>query len=780
MSETLFKKVDYSLSKLMDDIEMGSIGLPEIQRPFVWKNAKVRDLLDSIYRGYPVGDFVFWRNAYDGSQKQIGTDDKQEVPSLLIVDGQQRLTSLYAVIKGIPVVRETYKKEKIEIAFRPTDEKFDVADATIRRDPEFIQNLSTLWAKNASLFDIVGKYIKNLKSHREAAGKTLAPEEIKQMQTAIERVSNLLSYPFTALELSSNLNEEQVAEICVRINSKGKVRNPSDFILALMSVFWEEGRTQLENFCRESRTPSKGKPSPFNHFIEPDPDNLLRVSIGFGFRSARLKYGYSLLRGKHLETDPYSDQRRIEQFEILKAAQTDVLHLQNWHGFLRTLHLAGYRGSHMVSSSTTLIYAYVFYLIGKKAFGIEGSTLSTLLARWFFMSSLTSRYAGGSPETAMERDLALIRHVKTADQLVNWMERTIENEFTEDFWDITLPNRLETSSATSPILYAYNAALNLVQANALFSHKKVAELLGPQWCYATVRKRTLFSHKKVVDLLEPTQKGDRFAVERHHLFSKTYLKSQGFTTTHDTDQIANFAMMEWDDTIGTSGNAPEDYWPIYSKRFSDSELATMCHWHALPVNWHTMEYREFLEARRKRIAKVIKEGFIHIARGDSAAVFVPEDLSVDQLLESGETTRIEFKSTLRMNLHTNQPDKKMEHSCLKTIAAFLNTHGGHLIVGVSDSSEVLGIEIDGFPNEDKMNLHLVNLIKDRMGPQHMLHIEPWFATFQGKRILVIRCKPSNVAVFLKEGSTEQFFSRTGAATSELLPSQIQVYVQQRF
>ena len=79
-----------------------------------------------------------------------------------------------------------------------------------------------------------------------------------------------------------------------------------------------------------------------------------------------------------------------------------------------------------------------------------------------------------------------------------------------------------------------------------------------------------------------------------------------------------------------------------------------------------------------------------------------------------------------------------------------------------------------------MNLHLVNLIKDRMGPQHMLHIEPWFATFQGKRILVIRCKPSNVAVFLKEGSTEQFFSRTGAATSELLPSQIQVYVQQRF
>ncbi len=69
MSETLFKKVDYSLSKLVDDIEMGSIGLPDIQRPFVWKNAKVRDLFDSIYRGYPVGYFLFWQNAIDGTQK---------------------------------------------------------------------------------------------------------------------------------------------------------------------------------------------------------------------------------------------------------------------------------------------------------------------------------------------------------------------------------------------------------------------------------------------------------------------------------------------------------------------------------------------------------------------------------------------------------------------------------------------------------------------------------------------------------------------------------------
>ena len=432
------------------------------------------------------------------------------------------------------------------------------------------------------------------------------------------------------------------------------------------------GAHSARRFLSGISHPSKYKPSPFNHFIEPDPDNLLRVSIGFGFRRARFKYGYSLLRGKDLETDQFSDERRNEQFEILKAAQADVLNLQNWHGFLRTLHLAGYRGSHMISSSTTLIYSYVFYLIGKKSFGIDGFTLSTIMARWFFMSSLTGRYTGGAPETAMEKDLAFIRDFKTGDHLVNWMEKTIEGECTEDFWKITLPNRMETSSATSPILYAYNASLNLLHA------------------------KVLFSHKRVVDLLDPTQKGDKAAAERHHLFAKKYLKDKGITGTRDTNQIANFALVEWDDNIAISGDSPEDYWPVYSSRFSDTELAKMCHWHALPVNWHSMEYREFLEARRRLMAKVIKEGLQHITHGTLPGLNrTMMGRSGD--LVGGETTRVEFKSTLRVNLHTGQVDKKMEHSCLKTIAAFLNSHGGHLVVGINDSGVVLGVDQDGFP-----------------------------------------------------------------------------------
>ena len=158
-----------------------------------------------------------------------------------------------------------------------------------------------------------------------------------------------------------------------------------------------------------------------------------------------------------------------------------------------------------------------------------------------------------------------------------------------------------------------------------------------------------------------------------------------------------------------------------------------------------------------------------------------ELVPVADLIAKGETTQCKFKSTLRINLHTKDKDKRMEQACLKTIAAFLNSKGGGcLVIGINDWGEALGIEDDKFPNEDKMNLHLVNLIKDRLGPQHMLHIEPRFESVNRKRLLVVTCKRSNVPVYLKEGNTEHFFTRTGPATTELMPSQIQQYIKQRF
>jgi len=202
MSETIFTKVDHTLGSLMDAIELGTIGLPEIQRPFVWKNAKVRNLFDSMYQGFPVGYLLFWENAAAEESRAIGVDGKQKVPQQLIVDGQQRLTSLYAVIKGVPVLRENYDAERIEIAFSPVARKFEVTDAAIKRDNSFIPNISAIWAKDAHLFEIVDTYLKGLASTRE-----ITVEERKSIQDAFIKLQNLLSFPFTVLSLRGNIDE---------------------------------------------------------------------------------------------------------------------------------------------------------------------------------------------------------------------------------------------------------------------------------------------------------------------------------------------------------------------------------------------------------------------------------------------------------------------------------------------------------------------------------------------------------------------------------------------
>ena len=170
----------------MDAVEMGVIGLPDIQRPFVWKNTKVRNLFDSMYRGYPVGYLLLWENANVEDSRTIGANQKQKVPSLLIVDGQQRLTSLFAVVKGVPMVRDNYTSEQIEIAFSPLTEKFEVADAAIRRDKIFIPNISVLWRPETDLFDLADDYLKALGDVRE-----ITPDEKKRIRKAVSRLQNL-------------------------------------------------------------------------------------------------------------------------------------------------------------------------------------------------------------------------------------------------------------------------------------------------------------------------------------------------------------------------------------------------------------------------------------------------------------------------------------------------------------------------------------------------------------------------------------------------------------
>ncbi len=579
--KTCFKKVDYDLTGLLNGIEMGDIGLPDIQRPFVWKNTRVRDLFDSMYKGFPVGLLLFWENNNTSGIKDIGIGKKQHVPHLLIIDGQQRLTSLYAVFKGKKVKNQYYKEYNIEIAFNPRLEKFEVTDATIRKNPEWIANISELWATGKAVFSVIKDYLKKIREKTE-----IDEEEEDRIAHNLDRLFDVQKYPFTALEISSIVDEENVSDIFVRINSEGVQLNQADFILTLMSVYWDEGRAALEEFSRLSYIPVKqgDQPSPFNHLICPSPDNLLRVAIALGFFRSRLRSVYQVLRGKDLQTNEYSDELRDSQFLILKDAQEKVTNLSNWHLFISCLVGIGFRNGSLISSKNNLMYTYAFYLIGKYKYHVSQPALEKMIGRWFYFVTLTGRYTS-SPEFEMEKDLVRLKEINDADVFAAFLEQQIAERITPDYWTITLPSLLETSSAQNAMFMAYIATL--------------IRLNSP----------VLYSYKKVIDLFEPGVNPVKKPVELHHLFPRAYLEKQGIKDLKLINQVGNYAYIEWPQNVSISDSPPEAYVPKMKEIIPDSDWGLMQQMHALPENWHLMDYREFLKTRRFLIAQVIKMGF---------------------------------------------------------------------------------------------------------------------------------------------------------------------------
>ena len=364
--------------------------------------------------------------------------------------------------------------------------------------------------------------------------------------------------------------------------------NEADFILTLMSVFREDLRAKLDGFSRSSKSLDKSKPGPFNHFIEPASDQMLRVAAGVAFSRGRLRHVYTMLRGKDMDTGETSPEIRERQFEQLSGAIDQTLELVSWQSFHKTLMSAGFSSNKTISSKNALLYTYILFLIGKNRYGVDHAVLRRAIARWFFMASLTMRYTN-SPESAIEEDLVRLRDVTDGAGFLADLEEQTSAVLTGDFWSVTLPSNLATSSGGSPSLYAFYASLQLQKADVLFSHLSVSSLL------------------------DPTVKEKKAPVDRHHLFPRSYLKKSGITKTAEQNQIANFALVEWQDNIDISDDPPASYVPDYERRLVDAKgeaaLELQYEQHALWPGWWDMPYDKFLGERRSRMADSIRRGF---------------------------------------------------------------------------------------------------------------------------------------------------------------------------
>lgn len=592
MGKELFDNIPSKVIDLLTDVKNGRIGLPDLQRPFVWKDNKVRELLDSMMKGYPIGYIMLWSSPNDYENTgYIGKNDKMyKRPDDLVIDGQQRLTALLAAMYGVIIKDKNYKERKIRISFNPLTREFAVWTQAYERDTEWISEISTVFAADQehNISKFRKAYIKTANDGRMKNGTPeLTEDEEDTIEENINDLLNLGIYSLPTLKINSKADEEDVADIFVRVNSGGQNLTEKNFIETLIAVYDNEVYDSINQFCATSRIPANG--TSYNQILQVDPSHLIRMAVGVGFKRARLRYAYMLLRGKNLKTGEITQNVRDENLAIFKESLNIVTNLNNWHSFMNLFASAGYLRGSLVASSNAVVFSYVLYLIGKNEYKVPSVALQKVIRKWIFMSTITGFYTG-STESEVEKQFADLRDIHTADEFVAYLDNVIATRFTDDYFKYTLPGELNSSSATSPAWYGYLAAINVLGTPMLFSTAPLSQyfVLGTS--------------------------GDKNAIDKHHIFPKHYLETIGYDNDRDRNQIANFTYLDYTTNIDISDAPPAEYVGRYREKLGEEGYRLACEQNALPENFETLEYPEFLNQRRMLMSQIVRKAYLELCK----------------------------------------------------------------------------------------------------------------------------------------------------------------------
>ncbi len=587
MGKELFDNIPSKVADILSDVKNGRVGLPDLQRPFVWQDNKVRELLDSMMKGYPIGYIMLWASPDDYENTvHIGKNEKiYKRPNDLVIDGQQRLTALLAAMYGVTIMDKNYKERAIRISFNPLTREFAVWTPAFEKNPEWISEISQVFAADEehNISKFRKAYIKIVNEGRAKNNEEeLTEDEEDCIEENINDLLNLGIYSLPTLKINSKANEENVADIFVRVNSGGQNLTEKNFIETLIAVYDNAVHDKINKFCADSRIPANG--TSFNQILQVDPSHLIRMSVGVGFRRARLRYVYMLLRGKNLKTGEITQNIREENLKIFKDSLDMVTNLNNWHAFMNLFASAGYLKGSFVASSNAVVFSYVLYLIGKYDYKVSSVELQKIISKWIFMSTITGFYTG-STESQVEKQFADLRDVHNADEFLVYLNSVIANRFTDDYFEYSLPSELNSSSATSPAWYGYIAAINVLGTPMLFSTAPLSQyfILGTS--------------------------GDKNSIDKHHIFPKNYLGKIGYNNDRDRNQIANFTYLDYATNIDISDAPPTEYVSRYRDKLGEEGYKLACKQNALPENFEQLSYPEFLIKRRILMAQIVKKAY---------------------------------------------------------------------------------------------------------------------------------------------------------------------------
>ena len=593
MGAELFKNIPSKVDDLVRGVRIGRIGLPDLQRPFVWTDNKVRDLFDSMMKGYPIGYVMIWESPADYETKKnvIGKNEKiHDEPKELVIDGQQRLTALVAAMYGVVVKDKNFADKEIKISFNPLTREFAVWTPAYERDTEWISRISDVFLakEQNSIISLRRKFIKDANEGRAKKNLgELTEDEETTIEDSINALLNLSDFSLPTLEIQYNADEEAVADIFVRVNSGGQKLTENNFIQTLISVYENETSDRINEFSEKSRIPADN--TSYNTLLAIEPSHLIRMAVGVGFRRARLRYAYMLLRGKNLKTGKFSAEERQANLDKFKDALNKVMNLNNWHGFINIVGEAGYISNKLIASSNAVVFSYVLYLIAKYDYKLDAISLRKCISKWFFMSTITYFYTG-STESEVENQFADLRDVNTAEEFIAYIDRVISTRFTDDYFNLTLPSELNSAAAISPAWNGYIAAQIVLNNPMLFSNTPVSKyfIIGSS--------------------------GTKNAIDKHHIFPKHYLEQIGYTNDRDRNQLANFTYLDYVTNIDILDKAPADYVNAYRQKLGDEGYKKTCEQNALPKNFENMEYPEFLEKRRQLMAQLVRRAYMELCK----------------------------------------------------------------------------------------------------------------------------------------------------------------------
>src|ERR1700683_2308666 len=728
------EKIDTNVAKLVTMIEDGELQLPEMQRHYVWPATRVRDLLDSLYRGYPSGAVLVWETDREMPSRNLAVEQGHSPfkGHKLLLDGQQRLTSLTAILRGKPVtVRD--KKKPIDILFNlahpdgPPVEVTEVDDAPADRDLEgveqdsdqdgqnlqerlnqrtFVVSSSGLvsdphWVKVSDVFNGANSDAQFLKP----LVTSLDDPAFDKYSRRLQALRKIREYPYVMHVLDKSLSYEEVAEIFVRVNSLGMKLRGSDLALAQITSRWPHSLKMLEEFqeiCEQS-------------WYTLDLGILVRALVVFATGQSRFKT---------VGTTPIA-KLKMGWEEAKKGLSFAI-------NFLRTN--AGIENEELLSSPLFVIV--VAYYGSQRDFKLTAAEAQSLRS-WVYIASARGHYSASS-ESTLDSDLSIIR----------------------DGGDLKSAVELQLGR------------LSIEPADLAGRSKRSA--LFPM-AYLALKAKGAKDWNSQLELSLRHQGRDH-SIEYHHIFPRKGLKDAGYEADQ-VNEIANMAFIAGGTSRSLSSKPASEYLSGVIQTSGKEALDAHC----IPSDsslWKIDAYPAFLEYRRAAIARAINE---------LISINQPTENSIDApaLIAKGEGETLEFKSSARWDYRTSSANKGLESVVVKTIAGFLNAKGGTLLIGVDDKGVAIGLQSDyatlvSRPNRDGYEQFLINLFSASFGKDVAASLSINFEDCSGHDVCCIQIPQSLGPVYVIDGNRDRFFVRSGNTTQEFNTKESVSYVKKHW